>query len=393
MDVKTEPEVPAAHREISLFRGGPFYHAQRKTRLIHPDRWNLGRRLTFVISVGWVPLFILTALFNRGGLLSLLLEYRIHSRMLIAVPVLLVGQLLMESRFQMIVVHISQSNLLAAPELKRMDEVIDTLIRLRDSALPELLILLFLVVHTTTSYKGLVDPTPWVGYRVGGEIHMTPAAWYAVLVSATIFQFFLGLNLWKWLLWTFFAFKLSRMNLKLVATHPDGHGGLGFLGLTPAAFAPIIFAAATVIGSTWRYDILHRGVELMSFKLPAIAFLVIVALVALGPLAFFVPKLITLRRNGILEYGILGQLHSTDFHQKWIIHRAGHEDEFLTAPESSALADFGSSYEKLKELKPFPADNGVFIALALSAVIPLLPVILAVIPLAVVLKSLLEALR
>jgi hypothetical protein len=42
--------------------------------------------------------------------------------------------------------------------------------------------------------------------------------------------------------------------------------------------------------------------------LPTIALGVIVAFVALGPLVLFVPRLAALRRRGILEYGILGQL-------------------------------------------------------------------------------------
>ena len=119
-----------------------------------------------------------------------------------------------------------------------------------------------------------------------------------------MFQFLLGLGLWEWLLWTWFAFKLSRQNLRLVPTHPDEHGGLGFLGLTAAAFAPVAFAATAVIGATWRDDILHHGARLMDFKLEAIVLLMVIVLVALGPLLFFVPRLASLRRQGILEYRI-----------------------------------------------------------------------------------------
>jgi hypothetical protein len=200
-------------------------------------------------------------------------------------------------------------------------------------------------------------------------------------------------NLHHGLLWAIFAFKLSRLDLRLVPTHPDGHGGLGFLGLTPMAFAPVSFAAATVIGGSWRHEILHQGANLMSFKLPAIVLVGIIASVAFGPLAFFVPRLAALRRQGMLEYGTLGQIHSIDFHEKWIRQRAGHEAEFLVAPESSTLADYGQSYERLERMKPFPADRGTFIALGLSLALPMLPAILAVIPLVVVLKSLLQALH
>jgi hypothetical protein len=379
--------------EISLVRGGPFYRAQHALGLIRPNEWNLSRRISFLIVVGWLPPFVLTALLNRGGLISLLRDYRIHSRLLVAVPVLLVGELLMELRFRAVIGHLRQAGLLDALELVRVDEVIATLIRARDSLLPEFVILLLLIVHTATSYKGLVDTTPWLSRASGAELHLTAAGWYAVLVSSSIFQFLLGLALWKWLLWTFFAFKLSKRNLKLVATHPDGHGGLGFLGLTSAAFAPIAFSATAVIAATWRQDILHHGAHLINFKLPAIILVAITALVALGPLAFFVPRLAGVRRKGILDYGILGQIHSADFHEKWILHRAGHESEFLTAAESSTLANYGHVYEKIEGMNSFPADKGALYTLAAAIAIPALPVILAQVPLAVVLSDLLKALR
>jgi hypothetical protein len=391
MDAKTK--LSDATPEISFVRGGPFYRAQQAVGLIRPNKWNLGRRIAVVIVITWLPLLVLTALLNFQGLDSLLRDYRVHARLLIAVPVLLFGELLMDVRFRAVMAHIRQAGLLEAPDLEYMDGVISTLVRLRDAFLPELAVLVLLIIHTAASYKGLLDPTPWLARGAGANLQLTAAGWYTVLVSAPIFQFVLGLSLWKWLLWVIFAFKFSRRNFRLVPTHPDEHGGLGFLSLTPAVFAPIAFAASTVIGATWRYDILHHGAHLKDFMLPTIALVVIVAFVALGPLVFFVPRLAALRRKGILEYGILGQLHSTDFHEKWILHRAGHEAEFLQAPESSTLADYGQSYERIEQLSPFPAGKQDLIPLALAIAIPAFPVIIAQIPVAIVLKDLLNALR
>ncbi|MGB9516709.1 MAG: hypothetical protein WBQ61_05775, partial [Candidatus Acidiferrum sp.] len=86
-------------------------------------------------------------------------------------------------------------------------------------------------------------------------------------------------------------------------------------------------------------------------------------------------------------------LHSAEFHEKWIHHRAGHESEFLQASETSTLANFGKTYEKIEQLNPFPADKGAIYTLAAAVVIPALPVILTQVPLAIVLKGLLRALR
>jgi hypothetical protein len=301
METTNDHQSPATGgNEPSLIRGGPFYRIQEAARLIRPNEWNLVRRVTFAIALGWLPLILITAFFNPESLVSLLKDYRVYSRMLIAVPVLLLSQLLLESRFRMVVAHIKNVGLLETPELARMDDASAMLLRLRDSLFPELAILLLVIVHTGISYKSQIDASPWLAKGAGSALYLTPAGWYAVLVSATIFQFLLGLSLWKWLLWTLFAFKLSRLDLKLVPTHPDQHGGLGFLGEMPVAFAPVAFAAATVIGAAWRYQILHLGRNPMGFKLPAIAFVVIIALIALGPLLFFVPRLEELRRRGTM---------------------------------------------------------------------------------------------
>ena len=393
-DSQSKGDSPIADRiDVSLIRGGPFYRLQQSSRLIGANEWNVGRRIIFAIAVGWVPLVLMKLLADRGNLLLLLKDYRITSRMLIAVPVLLIAQPIMEASFRKIVGHIYDAGLLKGPDLAQMDDIIAKVIQLRDSVVPELVILLLIVVHTAVSFKTVLSGASWLAYRIGDSYHLTLAGWYAVLVSGTIFQFLLGLNLWKWLLWTMFAFKVSRLNLQLVATHPDENGGLGFLGMTPLAFTPISFAAAAVIAATFRNQILHKGAHLASFTIPAIVLVMIVAVVALGPLIFFVPRLAAVRRKGILEYAILGQMHSTEFHEKWILNRAGHEEELIDAAEISTLCDYGQAYDRIENMKPFPTDRSALVALALSVAIPALPVVVAEIPLMVILKQLLGALK
>ncbi len=378
----------------SLFRGGPTYRAMLATGLIKDGEWNHTRRVIIAIAVGWVPLVLLTVFFDPNGLVSLLTDYRVYSRLLIAVPVLLLGQPLMESRFNMAVQAISNAHLVSDGGIRHMDRISESMIRLRDAFTPEAIIVVLLTLHTLTALKTQLDIEPWLSYGMQpNDVHLTAAGWYAVVVSATLFQFLLGLSLWKWLLLTIFAFQLSRLKLQLVATHPDGHGGLGFLGLVPAGFTPVSFAAATVIGANWRHEILEHGAKLKDFKLEAIVLVAIVALMALGPLVFFIPRLAELRREGILEYGALGQIQSLSFHEKWILHRTGHDAEFLEAPESSTLSNFGAAFANVAKLKPLPLDSAVLIVLAISLAVPLLPAVLAVIPLVVVLQDLLKALH
>jgi hypothetical protein len=155
--------------------------------------------------------------------------------------------------------------------------------------------------------------------------------------------------------------------------------------------APVAFAITVAIGSNWRYQILNHGAHVMDFKIDAIVLLAVAVIVAIGPLVFFVPRLAKVRRHGLLEYGTLGQIHSTDFHKKWILDPNRNTEEFLAATEISALTDYGSSYENIEKMQPFPVDKGSFLVLALAVALPMLPVVLTEIPLGEILKALLEA--
>jgi len=284
--------------------------------------------------------------------------------------------------------------LLPSPERAKMDLTISRLIRLRDSFIAEIVIVV-LVYANVAGMVGtrLATIEAWALSDIGTGVHLSPAGWYYALVSQLIFRFLLGLSLWKWCLWIFFLFRLSRLDMQLVPTHPDQHGGVGFLGMSPLAIAPTVFVICGAIGSTWRISILRHGAHLMNFKIDAIILLLIMLIIAMGPLILFVPKLTRLHRQGILQYGTLGQIHSVDFHKKWILNRKGHEDEFLTAPEISAMIDYASSYENIEKLQPFPLDRGGMVVLILAIVVPLLPVVLAEIPFVTVLKGLLSALK
>ncbi|MGB8478488.1 MAG: hypothetical protein WCE63_06560 [Acidobacteriaceae bacterium] len=397
LDISSAADIAraATRAEFSLVRGGPFYRLEQAVGLIRPKQWNLGRRITTLLVIAWVPLIVITAVSNPSGMHSLLFDARVYARLFIAIPALIVGGVVIDGYFGAVLAHIRQANLLDPANEGQMDRVLEQLKRLRDALLPELIILLLMAldIRFNMSNHGVLDTTPWLGRWSGETYHFTPAAWYGLAVGAPLWNFLLGLALWRWLMWAFFVFKLSRLHLNLVASHPDKRGGLSFLGLMVMAFAPTAFAASSVIASNWRNEILHHGAHLADFRFPAIVLVSIIALLAVGPLLFFVPRLAALRQRGILEYGVLGQLHSSEYHEKWIHHRAGHEADFLVAPESNTLTGFGNSYEKIGQLNPLPIDMGSLYGLAAAVAIPGLVVVLAQIPFAVVLKELLKAMH
>ncbi len=391
--VEITPATESAD-EISLFRGGPFYRAQAFMHLIEPGRWNFGRRVVFILAISWLPLVIVTALFVPDQLGPLLMNNLVNSRIAIAIPVLLIGQFMMDSRFCTIVSHIRKTRLLEGEDRRKLDGVIATIRRLSDSLYPELIIAILVVAELALLWNNkIATGPPWAVQRIDNVSKLTPAGWYYGLVSVPIYQFLLALNLWKWLLWSFFLFKLSRLRLTLVATHPDAHGGLAFLGLSPLGFAASAFALSAAIGGTWRNQILNYGARLESFKLPAIMLFVLLFMIALGPLGFFVHKLSLLRQRAMLEYGALAQAHVVSFHEKWIAQKVGGAEGQLTGYDIGALADLTISYSHIRRMRPFPVDVGTLIWLALAIAVPLFPAVLAEIPFSVIVKGLVDAVK
>src|SRR5678816_2098615 len=71
------------------------------------------------------------------------------------------------------------------------------------------------------------------------------AGWWHVLVSAPVALVLLLGWLWRILIWGLFLFRVSRLDLQLVPTHPDLLGGLQFVGLSLRAFLLLSFAIST----------------------------------------------------------------------------------------------------------------------------------------------------
>jgi hypothetical protein len=378
--------------DTSLYCGGLFYRAQSLFHLVGFGHLDIARQAMAILAVAWLPLVILTALFHFDQLPGLLKDYIVYSRTAIAVPVLLIGQFMMEDRYRVIVTHVRRAGLLETKDLQNLNGVLGMLRRLRDSPLPELIIVALVFANLAVIWKSKFSIAPgWAVYRSDGALHLTFTGWYYGLISMPLYQFLIGLNLWKWLLWTFLLFKLSRLDLKLYAAHPDAHGGLGFLGLSPIGFAPIAFAISTAIGGTWRHEILYYDVRLANYKISAIFLFAMIFIVALLPLCFFYPKLSQLRRKAILEYGVLGQTRIANFHEQWISNQADHGK--AAPPDPHMLMDLTFSYENIRRMWSFPVDKGTLIGLALSGLVPLFPVVLAEIPFSVILKGLLDAVK
>jgi hypothetical protein len=388
---QTHSEVP-----ISLMRGGTLYWIQEKARLIRPSQWNLGRRLPLAIAIAWLPLLILTKMYggaaSSGALGALLSDYRVYARIFLAIPLLMLGQIAMESHFREMSEHLLNANLVRLEDLPVFRKIMERARRMRDAKSPEIVIIL--AVYFQIAYflqSGRLHYASWAAE--GGSNTPTVAGYYVLFVAHALFLGLLALALWKWIIWIVVLWDLSRLDLQLDSTDGDLTAGLGFLGEVPKAFVPVVLAISFVIGAAWRSQVLEGDATLGSFKLPAALLAVIILLLFFLPLLLFTPKLIKEKKEGSLKYGSLQHLHSLQFRQKWIEERNKHVEELLGTSDVSSLADMSTSFKNVENMKVFPFKKSAAIALLVALALPMIPALTAQIPYRELLKSLLETLH
>ena len=69
--------------------------------------------------------------------------------------------------------------------------------------------------------------------------------------------------IWKIILWSYYLFRMSRFRLRLLASHPDRTGGIGFLSDVQTRFGLVILAyGITNVASTIAYKMAFEGATL-----------------------------------------------------------------------------------------------------------------------------------
>jgi hypothetical protein len=378
---------------LSLIRGGSLYRAQEKAGLIRPDSWDLKRRLPLAIAVAWIPLVVLAAV--QGGLhdvLSVVTDYRVSARVFIAIPMLLVAQISMDVRFREMAQQFLDATIVRDADLSRFHEIVRKTRRLRDAKLPE--VVAFVAVYVQIGYlveSGRAQFVPWAINVTTGSL--TPAGYYAMLVTLALFLGLMATIIWKWMIWIFFLWRISQLDLQIDATNGDLTGGLGFVGEVPRAFIPVVLAIAAVIGAYWRSQVLNGQVTLQALTWPAGVLALMVLLIFFLPLAVFTPILAREKRLSTRRYGSLQHLVSLQFRRKWTGPHREHVDQLLAGPDVSSLADITGSFKNIEQMRTYPFRVPTVLTFLGALALPLIPVATTQIPLKEILKGLLQAVR
>lgn len=373
--------------DFSLVQGGPLFQLLRSAGLIQPPVGLLRRRIIAAIAIAWVPLLVLTILDGTaaGGIgVPFFFDIDAHCRILLAIPMLLVAEVIIHQRIKVVVRQFLDRGIVAPQDEQHFTDIISSAMRLRNSVAAEVIMLAVTYLMGFLVWKrhfALHVPT-WIASPVAGEPRFSIAGMWYFFVSMPIVRFLSLRWLFRMWIWYRFLWQLTRrVPLQLNALHPDRAGGLGFLASSVFAYVPFLFAQTVVVSGAIGGKIWHEGATLPQFKMEIVAWVVVFMIVALAPLFFFAGRLAEARRDGLREYGILVSRGVAEFRRKWIKGERSEGSSLMECGDVQSLADLAGSFEVVQSTGLVPFGKTLVIRLAIVLALPFFPLLLTIIPL------------
>lgn len=382
-----DDDISPGRQDFSLVLGGPLFQLLRRTHLAGDALELLRQRLLLIPLLAWLPLLVLSLIEGEalGGRAAVpfLLDIEVHVRFLVALPLLIVAELVVHQRMRFVVRQFLERNLIPQNALPRFEEAIASAFRMRNSVLAEVLLIAFVyvvgILLIWRHYLALSTDTWYAVPTAEGLKLSITGAWYGY-VSLPIYQFLLVRWYYRIFIWTRFLWQVSRIELSLIPTHPDRVGGLGFLANTAYAFMPLAVAHGAMLAGPIANRIFYLAAALPEWKVEIAVMVVFLLCLVLGPLLVFSPQLAQAKRTGNREYGALAERYVREFDAKWLRGGAPANEPLVGSGDIQSLADLVNSFEVVRTMQLAPITRDAFIRLVAATLIPVVPLLLTMMP-------------
>lgn len=379
---------------FSLVLGGPLFQLLRRAHLSDDALHLLRQRVVTIVVLLWLPLMLLSAWQHQllgNAEVPFLKDFDAQVRFLVVVPLLVLSELIVHQRMRPIARTFLDRRLIPPEGMARFDAAIVSALRLRNSLLGELLLVALVygvgVLVLWRQYVAL-DASTWYTAPTAHGYHLSPAGLWYGYVSLPLFQFLLVRWYFRLFIWARFLWQVSRIPLALVPTHPDRVGGLGFLSNTVFAFASLALAHGALVAGPIANRIFFLGAKLTDFKAEIAVVLGFLMVIVFVPLLVFAPQLAQARRNGLREYGNLGERYVRGFDAKWLRGGAAPDESLVGSADLQSLADLANSYEVVKTMRLAPITKAALLQLGVATLVPIAPLLLTMMPLEQLLRQL-----
>src|SRR5262245_16593614 len=255
----------------------------------------LGRRLGLVRGTNTVPLgvalgvglwLIIVVLAFVQGVTDRLFDLSVvagHARLLLVIPLFFMCESWIGPRMTAFVATIARTGVVPPAAKPMLDAEVARTRRGMSAWWPETVCLLAAIGLEVTGLR-----LQTYG-ETGGYNSARTALSFLVYLHAglTLFRFLLFRGAWRLAIWTWFLWRVSRLDLHLIPGHPDRAGGLGSLEGVHERFTPLV-AALSVLESASLAESIATGTLAITAVYPWLTMVLLVdGALFLGPLLVF----------------------------------------------------------------------------------------------------------
>jgi hypothetical protein len=375
------------------FESAPPYHLESWLGLMRAGHPRVVRRAILAVAIAWLPLALLTLV--RGDFMrpdhanAFILDFGCYARFLIALPLLVFAEAQCAPRLTAIARQFIAAGLIAEADRPAYERAVVSTRRLLRSRAAEVaaFILAYALVLAVVASKPDAALPLWHGVIWGDRLLPTPAGWWGLLVSLPLLFVLLLGWLWRVALWTRFLWLMSRIELKLVPSHPDGVAGLGFLTTSLEAFLPLAFAFGVLAAGPVLNHVIHRGASPTQFRLQAVGVAVFAVVLFGTPLLVFLRRLIDAHHRAVLAYGAFAIRAGQQFERKWLAEQPVVDEQTLRDGDFSPTSGLYTIAGRAIQMRALPFAPRSVAVLGGAALLPFVPAELLRLPLDVVLRK------
>lgn len=372
--------------EFSLVKGGPYYRLMIFAHLMRPDLSREIRRAAVLAAVAWLPLLILSILegraFGAASGMPFIYDAATTVRFLVGIPMLVIAERVVEGRSIGVTRNFIDSGLVRKRDYAEFDGILRQVAAMRNSVVAEVTILLLVtlsVLFLRVDVSNSLSSWQFVATPAGPQRSL--AGWWDVAVSIPIFQFLLWRWLWRYIIWCWFLWRMSRMDLRLFPTHPDGAAGLGFLSIAQTKFWLLIAAFSAMLSANGAVTFLLGRAAFADYKYVLVGYVALTLIIFVGPLFVFSTKLFAVKVKGLLEYGNLAHEYVWLFHRKWVKREVAPSEDIIGSADIQSLADLGTTFGAVRDMRMVPVDlRTTVIPLVLATLVPFAPWLFILVP-------------
>ncbi len=384
------------HDLEELFRLGPPRRLARFVRASRPPFVKPMPRVLLVLAAGWLPLFVLTALRAPEQMQDLVRDIAVHARYAVATPLLVVAYSSCGRRLGVIVGNFARAGLLDAAGRQILTEQIAASRRLLQSRAAEVVAVVLAAASAAATLSGLSiseEMAAWTRNSGANALSMAGLWQFAISLPLLLTLWFGWL--WRIAVWARLLIRISRLDLDLIASHPDQCGGLGFLGQSLRAFSTFAMALGAISAGRLGHNHLAGTSSTFTDGVLAGGTVAVVVLLCVAPLCAFSDRMMQTWRRGSMAYGALATQLGMRLEAAWIDRGDGRGDgpgdgrpPILEAPDFSAAADLFAVVGSVQTMRFIPVDTRSLVMLVTATLLPFVAALFLTMPFDVVLETL-----